>query len=80
MELTFFFPCLIPNFFHIFYISDFIGPYTLLKMLENKGKMTLRGGKESTVLPPDEYRDRFRNAMEQVGSSKNSMIFFQDVY
>ncbi|KAJ3289004.1 1-phosphatidylinositol-3-phosphate 5-kinase [Borealophlyctis nickersoniae] len=49
-------------------IVDFIGPYTWYKKLESRGKTTLaplRGGKDPTVLPPDRYRDRFRNAMDQ---------------
>ncbi|KAJ3294861.1 hypothetical protein HDU76_006913, partial [Blyttiomyces sp. JEL0837] len=46
-------------------IVDFIGPYTWYKKLETRGKSTLRGGKETTVIPPDQYGDRFRKAMDQ---------------
>ncbi|KNC99530.1 uncharacterized protein SPPG_04921 [Spizellomyces punctatus DAOM BR117] len=50
-------------------IVDFIGPYTWYKILETRAKTTLnaalKGGKDVTVLPPDQYRDRFRKAMEQ---------------
>ncbi|KAF9159386.1 hypothetical protein DFQ26_006596 [Actinomortierella ambigua] len=47
-------------------IVDFIGAYTWYKRIESKGKTTLRGAKDSvTVLPPHQYRTRFRQAMEQ---------------
>ncbi|KAI8807427.1 hypothetical protein BJ742DRAFT_679041 [Cladochytrium replicatum] len=50
-------------------IVDFIGTYTWYKRLETQGKMavntTLRGGKLCTVLPPAEYAERFRAAMDQ---------------
>ena len=45
-------------------IVDFIGHYNWYKKLENKGKTTLRGKKEATVMPPEHYRDRFRAAVE----------------
>ncbi|KAI8848289.1 hypothetical protein BC829DRAFT_443950 [Chytridium lagenaria] len=45
-------------------IVDFIGPYTWYKRIENRGKTTLRG-RECTVLPPDQYGERFRKAMDQ---------------
>ncbi|KAI9096064.1 hypothetical protein DFS34DRAFT_151759 [Phlyctochytrium arcticum] len=54
-------------------IVDFIGPYTWYKILETRAKTTLNaalgaalrggtGGKDVTVLPPEQYRDRFRKA------------------
>ncbi|KAG0238882.1 hypothetical protein BGW42_000043 [Actinomortierella wolfii] len=47
-------------------IVDFIGAYTWYKRIESKGKTTLRGAKDNvTVLPPLQYRTRFRQAMEQ---------------
>ncbi|KAJ3195191.1 hypothetical protein HK101_000901 [Irineochytrium annulatum] len=46
-------------------IVDFIGPYTWYKRMETRGKVTLRGGKECTVLPPEQYGERFRKAMDQ---------------
>jgi hypothetical protein len=46
---------------------DFIGSYTWYKRLETRGKVTLRGsaGKEVTVIPPVQYGERFRKAMDQ---------------
>ncbi|KAF9916580.1 hypothetical protein BX616_003396 [Lobosporangium transversale] len=47
-------------------IVDFIGAYTWYKKIESKGKTTLRGAKDSvTVLPPQQYKTRFREAMER---------------
>ncbi|KAF9124536.1 hypothetical protein BGW39_008124 [Mortierella sp. 14UC] len=47
-------------------IVDFIGAYTWYKRIESKGKTTLRGAKDNvTVLPPQQYRARFREAMER---------------
>ncbi|KAF9173411.1 hypothetical protein BGX21_001229 [Mortierella sp. AD011] len=47
-------------------IVDFIGAYTWYKRIESKGKTTLRGAKDSvTVLPPQQYKTRFREAMER---------------
>ncbi|KAF7727742.1 hypothetical protein EC973_007201 [Apophysomyces ossiformis] len=41
-------------------IVDFIGTYTWYKKMENKGKTTfLQVKKEVTVVPPDQYRERF---------------------
>ena len=49
---------------NISYALDYIGTYTWYKKLENKGKTALTG-KEGTVIPPNKYADRFRNAMDQ---------------
>ncbi|KAG0266133.1 hypothetical protein BG011_003120 [Mortierella polycephala] len=47
-------------------IVDFIGAYTWSKRIESKGKTTLRGAKDNvTVLPPQQYKSRFRMAMER---------------
>ncbi|KAJ1553076.1 hypothetical protein HK405_009026, partial [Cladochytrium tenue] len=48
-------------------IVDFIGPYTWYKRLETRSKTTLKGGREDavTVIPPEQYADRFRRALDQ---------------
>ncbi|KAJ3108681.1 hypothetical protein HDU96_007454 [Phlyctochytrium bullatum] len=46
-------------------IVDFIGPFTWFKRIENRGKTTLRGKDVCTVLPPEQYGERFRKAMDQ---------------
>ncbi|KAF9956361.1 hypothetical protein BGZ65_002787 [Modicella reniformis] len=47
-------------------IVDFIGAYTWYKRIESKGKTTLRGAKDNvTVLPPQQYKARFKEAMER---------------
>ncbi|KAG0261040.1 hypothetical protein BGZ95_004303 [Linnemannia exigua] len=47
-------------------IVDFIGAYTWYKRIESRGKTTLRGAKDNvTVLPPQQYKTRFREAMER---------------
>ncbi|KAI9348295.1 hypothetical protein DFJ73DRAFT_625838, partial [Zopfochytrium polystomum] len=48
-------------------IVDFVGPYTWYRKLESKGKTTLRGGREEavTVIPPDQYADRFVRALDK---------------
>ncbi|CAI2172898.1 14794_t:CDS:10 [Funneliformis geosporum] len=46
-------------------IVDFIGAYTLYKKIESKGKTIGRNAKEVTVLPPDQYKDRFRDSIDQ---------------
>ncbi|RUS12645.1 hypothetical protein BC937DRAFT_87317, partial [Endogone sp. FLAS-F59071] len=43
----------------------FIGAFTWYKKIESKGKSTLQRHKEVTVLPPEQYKARFRDAMEQ---------------
>lgn len=40
------------------------GSYTFAKTLEYKAKQGLQSGKEVTVVPPAEYRDRFVSALE----------------
>ncbi|KAI9266247.1 hypothetical protein EDC94DRAFT_32754 [Helicostylum pulchrum] len=40
-------------------IVDFIGAYTWYKKLESKSKSTLQPRKEVTVVPPDQYKQRF---------------------
>ncbi|KAG8935294.1 hypothetical protein FRC01_003045 [Tulasnella sp. 417] len=47
-------------------LVDTIGSYTFAKTLEYKAKQGLTGGsgREITVVPPNEYQDRFVNAME----------------
>ncbi|ORY46335.1 SAICAR synthase-like protein [Rhizoclosmatium globosum] len=44
-------------------IIDFIGPYTMLKMVETKGKTALRGN--ATVIPPENYAQRFCAGIDQ---------------
>ncbi|KAL1916606.1 uncharacterized protein VTP21DRAFT_5797 [Calcarisporiella thermophila] len=47
-------------------IVDYVGAYTWYKKLESRSKKTLRGnGKDVTVIPPEQYKKRFREAMEQ---------------
>lgn len=41
------------------FIIDFIGAYTWYKKLESKSKSTLQPRKEVTVVPPDQYKQRF---------------------
>ncbi|CAB4426141.1 unnamed protein product [Rhizophagus irregularis] len=50
-------------------IVDFIGTYTWYKKIENRGKTIGRNPKEVTVLPPDQYKDRFRNSIDQYFSA-----------
>ncbi|PPQ69941.1 hypothetical protein CVT24_003691 [Panaeolus cyanescens] len=45
-------------------LVDTIGSYTFAKTLEYKAKHNLQGGKEVTVIPPAEYRERFINALD----------------
>ncbi len=40
------------------------GSYTFAKTLEYKAKQGLNSGKEVTVVPPNEYQERFINAMD----------------
>ena len=39
------------------------GSYTFAKTLEYKAKQNLQSGKETTVIPPNEYHARFVNAI-----------------
>ena len=44
---------------------DTIGSYTFAKTLEYKAKQGLAGtGKEVTVIPPNEYEERFVSSMD----------------
>ncbi|KAI0086047.1 hypothetical protein BDY19DRAFT_996234 [Irpex rosettiformis] len=45
-------------------LVDTIGSYTFAKTLEYKAKQNLTSGKEVTVIPPNEYQERFINAMD----------------
>ncbi|THG96523.1 hypothetical protein EW026_g5325 [Hermanssonia centrifuga] len=45
-------------------LVDTIGSYTFAKTLEYKAKQGLNSGKEVTVVPPNEYQERFINAMD----------------
>ena len=40
------------------------GSYTFAKTLEYKAKQGLNSGKEVTVVPPNEYQERFVSAMD----------------
>jgi 1-phosphatidylinositol-3-phosphate 5-kinase len=46
-------------------IVDVLGHYGLAKLVEHRAKATLRAGKETTVLPPDQYAERFRTAISR---------------
>ncbi|CAG8546646.1 791_t:CDS:10 [Acaulospora colombiana] len=46
-------------------IVDFIGAYTFYKKIENKGKTLGRSAREVTVLPPDQYKERFGDSIKQ---------------
>ncbi|KAI0643396.1 hypothetical protein C8Q79DRAFT_1074629 [Trametes meyenii] len=45
-------------------LVDTIGSYTFAKTLEYKAKQGLNSGKEVTVVPPNEYQERFVSAMD----------------
>ncbi|KAI0922409.1 hypothetical protein AcV7_005948 [Taiwanofungus camphoratus] len=45
-------------------LVDTIGSYTFAKTLEYKAKQGLNAGKEVTVVPPNEYQERFVGAMD----------------
>lgn len=45
-------------------IVDYIGAFTWYKKMESKGKTTLKPGKEVTVLPPLQYKERFCAAVQ----------------
>ncbi|TFK90728.1 hypothetical protein K466DRAFT_516707 [Polyporus arcularius HHB13444] len=45
-------------------LVDTIGSYTFAKTLEYKAKHGLNSGKEVTVVPPNEYQERFVSAMD----------------
>ncbi|KAL7424765.1 hypothetical protein Q5752_000449 [Cryptotrichosporon argae] len=47
-------------------LVDAIGSFNLFKTIESRGKLALnRGGGEVTIIPPDQYRERFENAIRQ---------------
>ena len=45
-------------------IITLVGSYTFAKTLEHKAKQGLNAGKEVTVVPPQDYQERFMNAMD----------------
>ncbi|WVQ62084.1 uncharacterized protein L199_000219 [Kwoniella botswanensis] len=45
-------------------LVDAIGSYNLFKNIESRGKLALNRGGEVTIIPPDQYRDRFENALK----------------
>ncbi|WVQ77095.1 hypothetical protein IAR50_006778 [Cryptococcus sp. DSM 104548] len=44
-------------------LVDAIGSFNLFKTIESRGKMALNRGGDVTVIPPDQYRERFESAM-----------------
>ncbi|UOH85255.1 hypothetical protein LQV05_002074 [Cryptococcus neoformans] len=44
-------------------IVDAIGSFNLFKTIESRGKMVMNRGGDVTVIPPDQYRERFENAI-----------------
>nr|XP_031860899.1 uncharacterized protein CI109_003626 [Kwoniella shandongensis]KAA5527971.1 hypothetical protein CI109_003626 [Kwoniella shandongensis] len=46
-------------------LVDAIGSYNLFKTIESRGKMVINRGGEVTVIPPDQYRQRFETAIRQ---------------
>lgn len=44
--------------------EDNVGSYTFAKTLEYKVKQNVNSGKEVTVIPPQEYQERFVSAMD----------------
>lgn len=45
-------------------LVDTIGSYTFAKTLEYKAKQGLNSGKDTTVIPPTEYQERFISALD----------------
>lgn len=45
-------------------LNHIIGSYTFAKTLEYKAKHNLNSGKDVTVIPPNEYQQRFINAID----------------
>ncbi|WWC86358.1 uncharacterized protein L201_001232 [Kwoniella dendrophila CBS 6074] len=45
-------------------LVDAIGSYNLFKTIESRGKLALNRGGEVTIIPPNQYRDRFENALK----------------
>ena len=54
----------------------FTGSYTFAKTLEYKAKQGLQSGKEVTVIPPAEYRDRFVSVLEGYFIACPGQLFF----
>ncbi|KAK8866021.1 hypothetical protein IAR55_001172 [Kwoniella newhampshirensis] len=46
-------------------LVDAIGSYDFFKTIESRGKMVINRGGEVTIIPPDQYRERFENALKQ---------------
>ncbi|KAK4684262.1 hypothetical protein P7C73_g5929, partial [Tremellales sp. Uapishka_1] len=46
-------------------LVDAIGSYNLFKTIESRGKLALNRGGEVTIIPPDQYRDRFETSLRQ---------------
>lgn len=44
-------------------LVDAIGSFNLFKTIESRGKMVMNRGGDVTVIPPDQYRERFENAI-----------------
>ncbi|OCF31113.1 hypothetical protein I316_07245 [Kwoniella heveanensis BCC8398] len=61
-------------------LVDAIGSYNLFKTIESRGKMAINRGKEVTIIPPDQYRERFENALKHYficfidGASENGKV------
>lgn len=55
---------LICSFVGLSILTSMPGSYTFAKTLEYKAKQGLHSGKEVTVIPPNEYQERFINAMD----------------
>ncbi|WWC58469.1 uncharacterized protein I303_101012 [Kwoniella dejecticola CBS 10117] len=45
-------------------LVDAIGSYNLFKTIESRGKLALNRGGNVTIIPPDQYRDRFEQALK----------------
>ncbi|WVQ85237.1 hypothetical protein IAT38_007402 [Cryptococcus sp. DSM 104549] len=46
-------------------LVDAIGSFNFFKTIESRGKMALNRGGDVTIIPPDQYRERFENAIKQ---------------
>ncbi|ORY33694.1 hypothetical protein BCR39DRAFT_518613 [Naematelia encephala] len=44
-------------------LVDAIGSYNLFKTIESRSKLALTRGGDVTIIPPDQYRERFENAL-----------------
>lgn len=53
------------------------GSYTFAKTLEYKAKQGLNSSKEVTVVPPNEYQERFVNAMDDYFLACPGMFIFR---